>query len=113
MLGERGSSSTSRPSLRSSIWCCLDFSARVRWICLTIMSIATRFCIPLGTIISKAIISNAAAGRFVGNGFKTCILPLWLDVALVVGFNVCDPLLDAAFYVPTPFLYVASNLSLS
>ena len=45
-----------------------------------------------------------------GSGFTTCIFPLWLNIAFEIGLNVRDPLLDAAFYVPTPFFHVASNL---
>lgn len=73
------------------------------------MSIATRFCIPLGTMISvsRSVLLQQTALR---SGFRTCVLPLWLNIAFKVWFYVRNPLLDAAFNVSTPFPYIANNL---
>lgn len=40
---------------------------------------------------------------------RTCDVPLGFDVSFKIGFDKGEPLLNAAFYIPTTFLNVSQN----
>ncbi len=110
-FGESGSSSTCFPSLCSSFWCCFDFSTRVRWMCFTTMSMATRFSTPRGIMMS--ICSGLSlSSRIPHGGRHTCNFALRLYITTKVWLDVRNPLLDASFYVSSPFSHITGNFLL-
>lgn len=108
-LGDKGSSATCLPSLFRSFWCFFDFSTSVRWMCFTTMSIATRFSMPRGTMMS-ACAGVSFINRTLLRLRHTCHLSLRLYVAPEIRLDVGKPLLDTSFYISSSLSDISGNL---